>query len=202
MKARNLSLVLAVVGLTMLFALQAAPAYGCSCMFVDVEEAIGPDAVAAFIGRPVAVQEVDPSGGIDGDWVHPRQWTFEVEVVLAGELPAMVEVGSGYGGGDCGYDFSESGRIGVVAYGRPGDLATGICGGVWDAELLLSAHGPGYPPIPVIEAAPPEADRAAPVWPWLAAGGGVVAAGAALLVVRARREVDYQDGWGESPPSA
>jgi hypothetical protein len=202
MKTRTLSLLLAVVGLTVLSGLQAAPAYGCSCVALNVEEAIGPDAVAAFIGRPVAVREIDPSAGVDGDWVEPRRWTFEVEVVLAGELPALVEVGSGYGGGDCGYDFSESGRIGVVAYGRPGNLATGICGGVWNAELLLGAHGPGHAPIPVTDTTPPRADGATLIWPWFAAGGSVVVAVAAMLVIRTRREVDDQDGWGETSPMA
>lgn len=175
----------------------SAPAFACSCMPVTVEQAIFPDTAAAFVGVPVDVRE-NPDADRPGLFGQPLVWTFEVETVLYGEVPALVEVGSGMGGGDCGYDFTDAGRIGIVAYGEPGQLATGICGGVWGADELVAAHGPGVPAIPVSEGPLSEpAAQGPPVWFWWGLGGvGAMTLG---LVVIGRRRRSTQDGWAPGP---
>lgn len=125
----------------------APPAHGCSCIESRIVDAVTPETVAAFIGAPISSRDVGyPEGQ---GWHEPVRWTFEVETVIAGDVPAAVEVGSGYGGGDCGVDFSSMDRVGIVAYDDDMGLATGICGGVWNADELLEAYGPGYAPLPV-----------------------------------------------------
>lgn len=193
MRLRTILTALLVLMYGTIGVIAAAPAYGCSCIAISVEEAINEYTVAAFVGTPVSVEE-RPEGELIGNVYAPLVWTFEVETVLYGELPEVVEVGSGLGGGDCGYDFSNTGRIGVVANGEVGALATGICGGVWDADALTGAFGPGSDPIPVVsEPANPVADSGPPVWFWWGlAGAGL---GAGLLLVLGRRRGDLQDGW-------
>jgi hypothetical protein len=181
-------------------ALPQAPAYGCSCAIVTVDEAIRPDTPAAFIGTAVAVAD-NPDAGFGGEgYVPPRMWTFEVETVLAGELPEIIQVGSGSDGADCGYDFAAVGRVGVVTYGEPGSLTTGICGGVWGADELLAAYGPGTDPIPI--AATPIVDSIGggpPAWFWpVLAGGALALAGVGVASTRRRRD-SHQDGWGRRP---
>ena len=175
----------------------AAPAYGCSCVEIQVHEAIDEHTAAAFIGTAVAVQERPDGGGVaGGGFVEPLVWTFEVETVLKGEVPGEVQVGSGLGDADCGYDFTNAGRVGVVAYGNGGGLSTGICGGVWDADTLLDAYGPGTAPTPLtvgpidgpVETGPPQ-------WFWWTLGSAALAA--VGLLALGRRRGSFQDGWGE-----
>ncbi len=196
MKARFATLLVLAAAFVAPAIANPAPAYGCSCVVMTVDEAIGPDTPAAFIGRPVSVAD-NPNGGLLGGdvWAEPRTWTFEVETVLVGDLPEVVEVGSGFGGGDCGYDFSDSGRVGVVAYGSPGNFSTGICGGVWDADALLAAYGPGFAPITVTAEPPPgPVDSGPPMWFWFVMGGVTVAAAGAAIALGSRSGPS-QDGW-------
>ena len=124
----------------------APPAYGCSCLPVSIEEAVRPDSVAAFTGTPISSRDIGYEEG--PGWREPIRWTFRVDTVLHGEVAETVEVGTGYGSGDCGIDFTNQGRVGIVAYEDDIGLATGICGGVWEADELIAAHGPGYAPTP------------------------------------------------------
>ena len=164
----------------------APPASACSCVATDIDTVLD-NASAAFVG--VAVDRTDAGQGI--------RWGFEVETVLAGELSEFVVVSSGYGGGDCGHDFSQSGRVGVVAHSRDAGLATSICGGVWAAQELLEVHGPGYAPLSSQRDEPTPASGT-PVWWWIA-GGSALLVLATGLVVRSMRRRDYHDGW--SAPS-
>jgi hypothetical protein len=106
------------------------------------------------------------------------------------------DASAGYGGGDCGYDFSNAGRVGVVASNNAGELSTGICGGVWDADALLAAYGPGSDPIPLM-AGPVDGpvDTGPPLWFWWTFGAAALAAGA--LVAVGRRRGTFEDGWNE-----
>ena len=194
MRRRILTAIILVAATVSSVALAAPAAYGCSCAEVGVEDALSFDASVAFIGVPIDVRDVTPVR-TDEAWVEPRQWTFEVEAVLLGDVPEVIDVGSGLGGGDCGVDFSRSGRVGVVAWGAPGNLSTGICGGVWDADVLLAAYGPGTEPIPVVEAAPADHQDPSGSLMWLWPVAAVVAGAAVLGVLRARRGRDHQDGW-------
>lgn len=198
MKRRSLPVLAAAFALSGLTVLSAAsPAYGCSCAETSIESVVDPGTVAAFVGVPVAVMESTGPGRDPGDvYVAPLLWTFEVETVIVGDLAEMVEVGSGYGGGDCGVDFSHTGRVAVVAYGDPGNLTTGSCGGVWDADDFLAVHGPGVPPIPYVGAASEPVDTGPPIWVWWGAAGLVLATAAGVLI--SRRRTTFQDGWGEA----
>ena len=163
------------------------PAHACSCMQVLIEDAITDDTPAAFVGTAVAVEDRGRNAAGVG---VPLLWTFEVERVLAGELPSLIEVASGYGDADCGFDFSKVGRIGVVAYTSGAALATSICGGIWDADDLLAAHGPGVDPVdaePV--AAPPDPEQSTPrAWLWIAGGLAVIGLASTVLLGRRRRD--------------
>jgi len=195
MKLRPMAMILSLLAFGAVGVAGAPPAYGCSCAQVLVDEAINEYTVAAFVGTPVSVSENAESGRISEDvYVQPLAWTFEIETVLYGEVPEVVEVGSGHGGGDSGYDLSNAGRIGVVAYGEPGALPTGICGAVWDADALIGAYGPGTDPIPVVSVpANPMGGSGPPGWFWWGlAGAGL---GAVLLLVFGRRRGDLQEGW-------
>jgi len=195
MKKRVVSVVLFVMAFAGCVVGPAGPAFGCSCIEVRVEDAIRADSVAAFVGTAVSVVENADAGRLIGEaYVQPLTWTFEVETVLAGDVPALVEVGSGYGGGDCGYDFTNRGRVGVVAYGNGGQLTTDGCGGVWDADALLASHGPGIDPIAVTDVAAIEfVDTGPPAWFWPGLGAvGIVVIG---FAVAGRRRRSYHDGW-------
>lgn len=63
-----------------------------------------------------------------GEWPQ-RTFTFAVERPLRGVEGAQVEVATGFGGGDCGYDFQVGERYIVYAYRnqKTGALTTGIC---------------------------------------------------------------------------
>ncbi|NNF70557.1 MAG: hypothetical protein HKN01_12365 [Acidimicrobiia bacterium] len=192
---------LALLGMA-LFGAQAttaAPAHACSCMIVPIEEAIRSDTPAAFVG--VAVDVVDRGlGGGPGSGL-PRLWTFEVETVLAGELPGVVQVGSGFGDADCGYDFSNAGRIGIVAYDAGGELGTSICGGIWDADELIAAHGPGTEPL---GASPPSVTEEGsgsgpPAWIYYAGAALILTwAGLAFSNKVKKTRQEETDGWNAS----
>ena len=149
-----------------------------------------PRAAAAFIGTAVSVEDIgypqsdNPDEEDTDDYWAPLRGTFEVETVLLGEVHETVAVGSGYGGGDCGVDFENRGRVGIVAYADDKGLSTGICGGVWDADHLLEVHGPGSEPLPdAVE--PSETDNSGiPVWVWPAA---LLATGVTTLLLFIKR---------------
>ena len=176
----------------------AVPAFACSCgTDVTVGDAVGPHTAVAFVGTAISVTEVgypeelpieQQEQGIQGPEWAPLRWTFEVETVLVGDVPQTVDVGSGYGGGDCGVDFADVGRIGVVASNDDLGLATSICGGVWDADELIAAYGPGTDPGNVaVSTVGGSADSGALPWIWVGLAAVVILAGLALTVSRLRR---------------
>lgn len=167
-------------------------AWACSCEMLSPEQFIG-----ASEGGPVFVGtllERAPSGGIfDSD--DPEQmasWTFEVETVLAGELPAEITLEAGSDGAMCGLALEPGARVGLKLF--PGDGQGWSSNGclVYDADALL-AVAEGHPP--TTDAADPPPDDAsgatATDTPWLglvltvAAGVGVL--GGAVLLARRRR---------------
>lgn len=172
---------LALTMITTAFVFTGMPtAAACSCMPVEIEDAINEHTAAAFVGTAVASQDVGyPEEGHGNAWHEPVRWTFEVETMLHGDVPALVEVGSGYGGGDCGVDFSNRGRVGIVAYEDDLGWSTGTCGGVWNADALIAAHGPGQTPTPVDGAS-------LPGWVWAVAAGAILLAGAVAAAMPKR----------------
>jgi hypothetical protein len=110
-------------------------ALGCSCMGDrPVCEAYW-QASAVFVGVVTGVREpprLTPEEAMKraeaGEWPQ-RTFTFAVERPLRGVEGAQVAVGTGLGGGDCGYGFRVGERYLVYAYReqKTGKLSTGIC---------------------------------------------------------------------------
>ena len=132
-------------------------------MEVTIEDAMRPEAVAAFVGTAVSMEDIGYTEGHDDEYWGPLRWTFEVETVLLGEIHETVVVGSGCNSADCGIDFEHLGRVGIVAYEDGKGSSTGLCSGVWDADHLIAVHGPGSTPLP---GAPETAAGGIPIWVW------------------------------------
>jgi hypothetical protein len=102
--------------------------------------------------------------------------TFEVETVLAGEVPSSVEVLTADNSAACGIDAAVGARMAVFALDEGGQLSSGLCS-VTDADSALAALGPGTPPSPGGAVGPAFDWQAL----WLGAGGLAILTGAWLL---------------------
>lgn len=148
--------------------IQASPARGCSCALLEPNQLLE-FAPTAFVGVVVAVPEV---GGGGGSVVY----TFEVETVLAGEVPSMVDVTTAGDSAACGFEATLGTRMAVFATDEgDGVLGSGLCS-TSDADLAIKALGPGTAPT---GGAVPGPAGAAFDWQalWLGAGGLAVVAG-------------------------
>ncbi len=170
----------------------AGPANACSCARPDLDRALE-GAAAVFVGTAVGRYEIGyAEGEEDGPWQAPVRWQFEVDMVMVGDVPELVEVGTGYGDADCGVDFARTGRVGIVASRDGVGLTTSSCSGVWSPDVLEAATGPGSPPAAV----PDQADPASGVPSWfLPALGALVAIGLTMIAVGRRRRLPQRDGW-------
>jgi hypothetical protein len=130
-----------IVGVA-LFAIMfsVANAFGCSCAGPGAPCQDYGRAAAVFVGTAIAVRTVErlAPGDIsrlrqaeqeDIDYRAPRTFKFSVEQSFLGVAATNVEVSTGRGGGDCGYDFRIGTRYVVYAYSFPktNRLGTGIC---------------------------------------------------------------------------
>lgn len=112
---------------------ELAPAHACSCLGPHYACEAFWTTPAVFIGRVLDFRVIWSVRGT-GEWSHVgerRSALFEVEEVFKGvsESEGVVEVYTGMGGGDCGYDFETGERYLVFAHRDPDDgrLRTGIC---------------------------------------------------------------------------
>lgn len=111
--------------------LLANNAHGCTCAGGETPcQAFG-RASAVFVGSVVSVKTAphgQPRNIDEIDWT-PRSFKFSVEIPFLGVDGTEVEVATGRGGGDCGYDFEAGKRYLVYAYRLTKDnrLATSIC---------------------------------------------------------------------------
>ncbi len=167
----------------------AEPVSACSCMMTTVEESLA-RGVVAFVGEAVSVRDIGYPEPEDGDdWWGPQRWTFRVESVAKGSLNELVEVGTGYGDADCGADFSQHGRVGIIAHAGPKGFETNICGGIWEADVLLAAAPDVSLPVPL----PHPADSDPLWWAW-----GLGLAGSVGLFIVARGVSRRRDDGGHS----
>ncbi len=123
----------AALAAALVFALPQ-PAAACSCMAPPppAEALEGADSV--FSGTVLSVTTAERDLGSMGRLTE-RRVVVELERVWKGcevaegeERPRRVELTTGMGAGDCGYDFNEGERYLVYAYeGRDDALTTGIC---------------------------------------------------------------------------
>ena len=123
---RSITLLIGIL-ITLLLANSAVSA--CSCAGGNPPcESFG-SASAVFVGTPVSVGEnkrPKSSNPNDIDWT-PIVYKFSVEQSYLGVPGTEVEVFTGRGGGDCGYQFKIGQRYLVYAYKDQDKLNTGIC---------------------------------------------------------------------------
>ncbi|HZB45241.1 MAG TPA: hypothetical protein VE360_08360, partial [Pyrinomonadaceae bacterium] len=137
--------------------LPATSAHACSCMGGSPPCQEFGRAAAVFVGtvtgvteRPrVSVAEARKAADEGDEWAA-RGFRFAVTQSFLGVAGAEVEVWTGWGGGDCGYDFEQGASYLVYAYrlGKSGRLGTGICsrtrpvaGAAEDLEFLRGLAG-------------------------------------------------------------
>lgn len=121
--------------------------HACSCLEGESPCETFGSSSAVFVGtatgvktepRPQNREEVEKLRRfIDagGEWT-PRMFKFSVELSFLGIEGTEVEVGTGSGGGDCGYDFVPGRRYLVYAYRTKSNrLATSICSATKPYEL-------------------------------------------------------------------
>ena len=147
----------------------ANPAHGCSCMVATPEDMLefGP---IAFVGTM--------SGVVPGGNDHIL--TFDVDTVLAGEVPAQVEVVTANNSAACGIDANVGTRMAIFANDDQGFFTSNLCS-TTDADLAIKALGPGSPPSAATS--PPSN------FDWQAVGlgtGALVVVGAVWLLGRRR----------------
>jgi len=146
----------------------AGPANACSCALLEPNQLLE-FAPTAFVGTVTGVPAVVGRGG------GSVAYTFEVETVLAGDVPSVVDVTTADNSAACGFEAAMGTRMAVFATDEGnGVLSSGLCS-TTDADLAIKALGQGTSP----------ADGGAPTpagagfdWQafWLGAGGlGVVA---------------------------
>jgi hypothetical protein len=147
----------------------AGPARACSCALLEPNQLLE-FAPMAFVGTVTGVPAVVGRGG------GSVAYTFEVETVLAGEVPSVVEVTTADNSAACGFEAALGTRMAVFATDEGnGVLGSGLCS-TTDADLAIKALGPGTPPT---GGGVPGPAGTGFDWQavWLGAGGLVVVAG-------------------------
>lgn len=172
--ARTRSLGVLVLATMLLVLLRPAPAFACSCVMFE-PDTFAEQHQAAFVGTLV-----DHAG---------TAWTFEVETVVAGELPETLTVRADVGdGANCGLIMDVGQRSGIGLHGGEAGWQTNGCQ-VIDADLLL-ASSEGYAPVSVPDDGPAPAEdpgggsgRTLGLLA-LALGGSAAVLGAAVWIAR------------------
>ena len=157
----------------------AGPANACSCAMLAPEEMLE-FAPTAFVGTVTAAPGVMGGGG------GTALFTFEVETVLAGEVPKEVDVSTPDSSAACGFEAVIGTRMAVFASDDGnGVLTSGLCS-TTDPDLALKALGPGVPPDEGTPRAPAEPENGFD-WPALWLGiGGLAVVGAVWVAGRGR----------------
>lgn len=129
---RRKGLLLAVSSLFVLLA-SAARAEACSCAGPGSPCQAYGGASAVFVGMVTDIRDGtrEPKArGEEIDWA-PRTVTFSVSEAFGGVEGAQVQVSTGMGGGDCGYNFVKGATYLVYAHsagsGERRRLGTGVC---------------------------------------------------------------------------
>ena len=170
---------LPVILLMVLFFAFAGRAEACDCAMVEPKQMLE-FAPTAFIGTVTAAPGVAGGGG--GSAV----FTFEVETVLAGQVPAIVDVATADNSAACGFEAAIGSRMAVFATDEgDGVLASGLCS-TTDPDVALKALGPGSPPSPGGASNPSESGPAFD-WQAVSLGAGGLAVVTAVWLASSRR---------------
>lgn len=141
-------------------------------------------APTVFVGTVTGLGQAAPAvtGGGGGSMV----FTFEVETVLAGEVPAVVDVSTADNSAACGFEAAIGTRMAVFAADEgDGVLSSGLCS-TTDPDVAIKALGPGNPPSEGSPSSPASSD---PGFDWQAVwlgAGGLAVVGAVWVVGRRR----------------
>lgn len=127
---RQMICIVGVALFAMIFSLPSA--FGCSCAGGAAPCYEYGRAAAVFVGTPIALKTAERStkrAREETDYTPPRTFTFSVEQSFLGLQAREVEVSTGMGGGDCGYDFKLGTSYIVYAYqfSKVNRLSTSIC---------------------------------------------------------------------------
>ncbi len=116
-------------GILLTLALTAFDVNACTCGGSGSPcESLG-SAEAVFAGTVISVRENKRAASTDRnniDW-HPVSFKFSIDHPYLGVTGTEVEVFTGTGGGDCGYQFQVGRRYLIYAYRSQNKLATSIC---------------------------------------------------------------------------
>jgi hypothetical protein len=77
--------------------------------------------------------------------VADQSITFEVETVLAGDVPTQVDVVTANNSAGCGIDATVGSRLAVFAADEGGQLTSNLCS-TTDPDAAIGALGPGTAP--------------------------------------------------------
>ena len=137
MKLRRISLVMFLLGLSLVY--PAPDAFACSCTQAPADEVALRRTAMVFTGTAT-----DSVGALLGG--GSTAYGFEVDRAYKGEVRSDQWIDTGSGGGDCGYEFRVGERYAVFAHTEDGEsFYTSICtntrGIGHDAELDLAARG-------------------------------------------------------------
>lgn len=118
----------------------ARPALACTIAGGLTEEDHRKSADLVFTGTVVRLE--DPTNGVSFSSMDPLYWTFVVDNVEKGEVPARVTVASAMMGASCGYEFKLGTRYRVYASqdDEAGHLTTGLGSG--NTPLPAVRNGP------------------------------------------------------------
>lgn len=126
--------ILPLLLLTVFMLALAGPAQGCSCAVLAPNEMLE-FAPVAFVGTMVGV----------APGASNHTLTFEVDTVLAGEVPAEVDVVTATDSAGCGIDANIGARMAIFANDDAGYLSSSLCSST-DPETAINALGPGTSP--------------------------------------------------------
>lgn len=105
-------LLLAIFVFSALFTAQVQPVYACSCIMPGTPQEEMVNAEAVFSGKVLEIEEVN----------YGYDVTLEVLEVWKGVDRSIVQVHTGMGGGDCGFNFEEGKEYVVYASSGEGEL--------------------------------------------------------------------------------
>jgi hypothetical protein len=122
-------LLLALLAAVLLTVLAVWPAAACSVVAGKTEKDHRDAAELVFTGTAVRVD--DPTNGAFYSSADPLYWTFVVDAVEKGDMPARMTVATAITGASCGYTFELGKRYRVYAghSDHHGHLATGLGSG-------------------------------------------------------------------------
>lgn len=122
----------------------AQPAAACSCIMPGPACENYSKVEHVFDGTVLSISETSHTENVAGrDWrIRQRLVRFQVHRAYKGVTGAEVEVVTGFGGGDCGYDFRPGARYLVFGWNRSpwdGRIQAGICSATQPYDMSSDA---------------------------------------------------------------